>query len=40
MKHKTLLSAGMIGLFQSVVGMILIISANFVTKRLGEEGIW
>ena len=29
-----------IGLFQSVVGMILILSANFVTKRLGEEGIW
>ena len=29
-----------IGLFQSVVGMILITRANFVTKRLGEEGIW
>ena len=29
-----------IGLFQSVVGLILITSANFVTKRLGEEGIW
>lgn len=29
-----------IGLFQSVVGMILITSANLVTKRLGEEGIW
>ena len=29
-----------IGLFQSVVGMILITGANFVTKRLGEEGIW
>ena len=29
-----------IGLFQSVVGLILISCANFVTKRLGEEGIW
>lgn len=29
-----------IGLFQSVVGLILITSANFVTKRLGEDGIW
>jgi len=29
-----------IGLFQSVVGLILITSANFVTNRLGEEGIW
>jgi len=29
-----------IGLFQSVVGMILITGANLVTKRLGEEGIW
>ncbi|MBQ3080612.1 MAG: sugar ABC transporter permease [Clostridia bacterium] len=29
-----------IGLFQSVVGLIMISSANFVTKRLGEEGIW
>ena len=29
-----------IGLFQSVVGMILITSANLVTKKLGEEGIW
>ena len=29
-----------IGLFQSVVGMILITSANLVTKKLGEDGIW
>ena len=29
-----------IGLFQSVVGMILITGANLITKRLGEEGIW
>ena len=29
-----------IGLFQSVVGLILITSANFITNRLGEEGIW
>lgn len=29
-----------IGLFQSVVGLILISSANFVSKRLGEDGIW
>lgn len=29
-----------IGLFQSVVGLILITGANFVSKRLGEDGIW
>ena len=29
-----------IGLFQSVVGLIMISGANFVTKKLGEEGIW
>ena len=29
-----------IGLFQSLVGLILISTANFVTKRLGEDGIW
>ena len=29
-----------VGLFQSVVGLILITSANFVARRLGEEGIW
>ena len=29
-----------IGLFQSVVGLILISTANFTIKKLGEEGIW
>ena len=29
-----------IGLFQSVVGLIMITTANFITKRLGEDGIW
>ncbi len=29
-----------IGLFQSVVGLILISAANFVSTKLGEEGIW
>ena len=29
-----------IGLFQSVVGLIMITSANWVTKKLGEGGIW
>ena len=29
-----------IGLFQSVVGLIMVSSANFVTKKLGEDGIW
>ena len=29
-----------IGLFQSVVGFIMITAANFVTKQLGEDGIW
>ena len=29
-----------IGLFQSVVGLIMITGANFVTKKLGEDGIW
>ena len=29
-----------IGLFQSVVGLIMISTANFVTKKLGEDGIW
>ena len=29
-----------IGLFQSVVGLIMITTANFVTKKLGEDGIW
>jgi putative aldouronate transport system permease protein len=29
-----------IGLFKSVMAMILILSANFIAKRLGKEGIW
>lgn len=29
-----------IGLFQSVVGLMMISTANFITKRLGEDGIW
>ena len=29
-----------VGLFQSVVGLILITGANFVARRLGEDGIW
>ena len=29
-----------VGLFQSLVGLVLIFSANFVSQRLGEEGIW
>ncbi|WP_433620575.1 ABC transporter permease [Paenibacillus cellulositrophicus] len=29
-----------VGLFQSVVGLILLLSANFVAKKLGEDGIW
>ena len=29
-----------IGLFQSVIGFILITTANFITRRIGEESIW
>ena len=29
-----------IGLFQSVVGLIMISGANLITKKLGEDGIW
>ena len=29
-----------VGLFQSLVGLVLITGANFVSKKLGEEGIW
>lgn len=28
------------GLFQSVVGLVLISTANFISNRLGEQGIW
>lgn len=29
-----------VGLFQSVVGLILLLSANFIARKLGEDGIW
>lgn len=29
-----------VGLFQSVVGLILLIIANLVAKKLGEDGVW
>ena len=29
-----------IGLFQSLVGLIMVSTANFITNRLGEDGIW
>lgn len=29
-----------VGLFQSVVGLILLVSANFIAEKLGEDGIW
>ena len=29
-----------IGMFQSVVGLIMISTANMITKRMGEQGIW
>lgn len=29
-----------VGLFQSVVGLILLVSANFIARKLGEDGIW
>jgi putative aldouronate transport system permease protein len=29
-----------IGLFQSVVGMILIVITNFIARKSGEQGIW
>ena len=32
--------AAAVGLFQSVVGLILITGANIVSRRFGEEGIW
>jgi putative aldouronate transport system permease protein len=32
--------AAAVGLFQSVVGLILITTANIVSKRFGEDGIW
>lgn len=29
-----------VGLFQSVVGLIFLLSANFISRKLGERGIW
>ncbi|ASA21650.1 ABC transporter permease [Paenibacillus donghaensis] len=29
-----------VGLFQSVVGLTLLVSANYIAKKLGEDGIW
>lgn len=29
-----------VGLFQSVIGVILILGANFISRKLGERGIW
>ena len=29
-----------VGLFQSLVGLVLISGANFISKKLGEDGIW
>lgn len=29
-----------VGLFQSVISLVMLLSANFITNRLGEEGIW
>lgn len=29
-----------VGLFQSVVGLIFLVAANFIAKKIGEQGIW
>jgi putative aldouronate transport system permease protein len=29
-----------VGLFQSVVGLLFLVSANYVAKKIGENGIW
>lgn len=29
-----------VGLFQSVAGLIFLLTANFVTKKIGDQGIW
>jgi putative aldouronate transport system permease protein len=28
-----------LGLFQSVIGLVMVLSANFISRRLGEEGL-
>lgn len=29
-----------VGLFQSVVGLLFLVSANYIAKKIGEQGIW
>ncbi|NIK67068.1 ABC transporter permease subunit [Paenibacillus sp. BK033] len=29
-----------VGLFQSVVGLIFLVSANYISRKIGEQGIW
>ncbi|MFX3637483.1 MAG: ABC transporter permease [Candidatus Pristimantibacillus sp.] len=29
-----------VGLFQSVVGLVFLVTANFIAKKIGEQGIW
>jgi len=29
-----------VGLFQSVVGVVLLVLANFIAEKVGEQGIW
>ncbi|MBM7568102.1 ABC transporter permease [Paenibacillus sacheonensis] len=29
-----------VGLFQSVVGLLFLVSANYISKKIGEQGIW
>ncbi|WP_199615066.1 ABC transporter permease [Paenibacillus alkalitolerans] len=29
-----------VGLFQSVVGLVFLVGANFIAKKIGEQGIW
>lgn len=33
-------TATAVGFFQSVVGMVLLMAANYISERLGEQGIW
>ena len=39
-KNAQFARATAVGLFQSVIGLIMIITANLITRRLGEQGIW
>jgi putative aldouronate transport system permease protein len=29
-----------VGLFQSVVGLVFLLSTNFIADKVGEQGIW